>query len=412
MNEQLKKPFADLLPPLSTEQFAALKADIKANKVRQPIDVDESGNILDGHHRYKIDKNAPRKVIRGLTKAEKEAHAFRSNIARRNMSTEQRKAVDKRMKETAKRLYAEKRSQPKIAMLLGVSQQTVSYWLTPDTKIGKRRKYPVTAKVKPDEAPEIIERLDAGDTQAQVAADYGVGQQQVSRIARKERKQQAKKAERAKAVKKLGGKKLGIHHGDFRKIGKIVEDNSVDLIFTDPPYDRESIPLYGALAEFAARVLKPGGWCITYSGHHILPDVFALMTPHLAYAWMFATLNTHGTATMQPLKLFITWKPILAFYKPPRTVLWKTFRDSLIAAAPEKTEDLITGTANWQQPVMHAEYFIEPMCPMGGIVVDPMIGNGTTAIAAKHLKRQCVGFELDKRKAENARARLMEDGKR
>ena len=47
----LKFPFSDLLPPLSTEEFEALKASIKAEGIRAPIDVDEVGNVLDGFHR-------------------------------------------------------------------------------------------------------------------------------------------------------------------------------------------------------------------------------------------------------------------------------------------------------------------------------------------------------------------------
>ena len=42
--------------------------------------------------------------------------------------------------------------------------------------------------------------------------------------------------------------------GDARELAKAIPDESVDLIFTDPPYPREFLPLYGWLAETAARV--------------------------------------------------------------------------------------------------------------------------------------------------------------
>ena len=51
MDTLLKTPFSELLPPLSSEEFAALKADIKKDGVLNPILVDEEGNILDGAHR-------------------------------------------------------------------------------------------------------------------------------------------------------------------------------------------------------------------------------------------------------------------------------------------------------------------------------------------------------------------------
>src|SRR5205814_2191015 len=48
--------------------------------------------------------------------------------------------------------------------------------------------------------------------------------------------------------------------GDAQLLSTHIPDNSIDLIFTDPPYDRDSLSLYEWLAEFAARALKPGGF--------------------------------------------------------------------------------------------------------------------------------------------------------
>src|SRR5262249_36957206 len=62
----------------------------------------------------------------------------------------------------------------------------------------------------------------------------------------------------------------GIVIGDFREMAKEIPDNSVQLIFMDPPYDRDSLPLYEAAAEIGARILKPGGSLITYTGQILL----------------------------------------------------------------------------------------------------------------------------------------------
>ena len=42
-----------VMPPLSPEEYAALKADIATRGVLFPVEYDEDGNILDGHHRVK-----------------------------------------------------------------------------------------------------------------------------------------------------------------------------------------------------------------------------------------------------------------------------------------------------------------------------------------------------------------------
>jgi len=42
-----------MLPPRTPAEFKALKADIASRGVVVPIDIDEGGAILDGHHRYR-----------------------------------------------------------------------------------------------------------------------------------------------------------------------------------------------------------------------------------------------------------------------------------------------------------------------------------------------------------------------
>ena len=141
----MKNPFADLLPPLSTEEFAALRDSIKADGVRYPVFKDETGNVLDGHHRLKIDPNAPVKVIRGLSEAEKKAFVFQCNFGRRNLSPDQKREALDKMKAVAKALReedAKKNTQQRVGMLLGVARNTISDWFssTTNTSAGKGSK--------------------------------------------------------------------------------------------------------------------------------------------------------------------------------------------------------------------------------------------------------------------------------
>ncbi|MGC1932685.1 MAG: hypothetical protein WA667_27240 [Candidatus Nitrosopolaris sp.] len=49
-------------------------------------------------------------------------------------------------------------------------------------------------------------------------------------------------------------------HLDFQDIDTvIIGDNSIDLIFTDPPYHKQWLPLYEPLGKLAGRVLKERG---------------------------------------------------------------------------------------------------------------------------------------------------------
>jgi hypothetical protein len=86
-----------LLPPLSPEEYAALREDIRAAGVRVPIDVDENGEILDGHHRKQIadelGKECPERIVRDLPEFAKVDYALTVNLTRRHLDKEGRKAL-------------------------------------------------------------------------------------------------------------------------------------------------------------------------------------------------------------------------------------------------------------------------------------------------------------------------------
>jgi site-specific DNA-methyltransferase (adenine-specific) len=57
-------------------------------------------------------------------------------------------------------------------------------------------------------------------------------------------------------------------------------------------------------------------------------------------------------------------------------------------------------------PIDLIETPIKACCPKNGIVYDPFMGSGTTAVAAKQLKRQFIGSEISQEYCEIANARL------
>jgi ParB-like chromosome segregation protein Spo0J len=91
-----------------------------------PIDIDETGEILDGHHRYRawteLKKNEPPPTIvrEGLSEQEKRAFARKNNILRRHLTREQvRRLIAEQLKDSPE--WADNR----IAEELGVDGKTV-----------------------------------------------------------------------------------------------------------------------------------------------------------------------------------------------------------------------------------------------------------------------------------------------
>ncbi len=190
-----------------------------------------------------------------------------------------------------------------------------------------------------------------------------------------------------------------IEQCDFRQLG--VADASVDLIFTDPPYPREFMPLWAELSAFAARVLKPGRLCVAYSGQMWLPEVMAGLAEHLAYVWTGALFLPGQHSLIYPVHARNRCKSIL-FYAAGDYEPGGWFDDMAISEGRDK--DL----HEWQQSIGPAKYYIERLTAPGDVVCDPFLGAGTTAVAAHELGRHFVGCDVDGRAIAATRSRFGE----
>ena len=90
-------PYALMLPPLTEDEYRALKADIEEHGIVYPIVIDEEDKVLDGVHRLRIATelgiDLPVARQEGLSDDHKLHLAMGLNMRRRHLYIERRRAL-------------------------------------------------------------------------------------------------------------------------------------------------------------------------------------------------------------------------------------------------------------------------------------------------------------------------------
>lgn len=199
--------------------------------------------------------------------------------------------------------------------------------------------------------------------------------------------------------------------GDAAHMLKTVEDKSVDLVVTDPPYlvnykDRYGRKVAnddnadGVLPVFdeVYRTLKDHSYCISFYGWNSVHQFTQKWTElgfrivgHIVWAKDYAS-RTGFTAYCHESAF------ILAKGRPRQP------------AAPIRDVQPWHYTGNSAHPTEKAVEIIAPLIKCfsntGDLVLDPFMGAGATPVAASLNGRRYIGVELEERYCEIARKRL------
>jgi N6-adenosine-specific RNA methylase IME4 len=158
-----------LLPDLAGDDYARLRDDIAERGVLVPVEVDEDGQMLDGHHRQRIAAelgvDCPSVVRRGLAEHEKRLHTVALNLVRRQLTEGQKVILGRQVapdieKRAAERMTAGKPTDPSDNCHQGRATDEVAAAVG----LGSGRTYERNAR-----AVEKIEH-DAPDLYARVAS--------------------------------------------------------------------------------------------------------------------------------------------------------------------------------------------------------------------------------------------------
>ena len=403
-----------IIPPLTDEEHNLLEHSILSEGCRDPLIIWAGQNVIvDGHNRFEICNRhgLPFDVLEMSFTDRREVVDWicKNQLGRRNLTDAGRSDLrGKRYNNSKQRVGGDRKSiyqndklilntHEAIAAEEGVGSATVTragkFSEALDTLEGlgieraeftsgrrKTRKGHVEAladiaKEDPDTATAIWQHVvDQGETSGAIKSAI-----------RTVHNEQA-----IAALPPTSDDTISILHGDFVQLTDSIEYDSIDAIITDPPYPYEFIELWSSLAEVAMRVLKPGGWCITYSGKQHLDEVLARMTAGgLVFYWQVIFRQT-VTAAVHARSINTQYKPILLFQKPPLTKPDTYFMDVIDGQQVEKDMH------EWQQSKDGFAWLIEQFTNVGDMILEPFCGSGTTPLVARQLNRRCIAYEIDK----------------
>lgn len=227
---------------------------------------------------------------------------------------------------------------------------------------------------------------------------------------------------------------------DSLKILELMQENSVDLILTDPPYnigkfmhDRntnmgklrknhfsatnwdnleypEWLNNMNIFLKNSAKVLKAGGSLIIFMSFMKVETIINLAEKHGFYykttgVWhkknpMPRNMNLHFVNSTEAW-IYFTYKKRTGVFNNGGKVMHDFFETGLTP----KNEKVYGGHPT-QKPEQLIEHFVTLLSNKGDTILDPFMGSGTTGKICKKLKRKFIGIEISKKYYETVKKRL------
>ena len=399
------------LPPISPDLRLRLKEDISRRGILVPILISQDGECLDGRVRLEIAEElglparaVPKIVVGRISAAERADLRLVLNLYRRQLSQAQVREL----------IAWELRRQPQasdrgVGRMVGVDNKTVAgvrrqleageeipHLASRNGLDGKVYRKPIVLTTSNSQVVEAQRLLDElGDEVPETTLNV----RKLRSLAAQQRRQEIE----ADPVAKLPAR-IQIKHCSYEELR--LKPESVSLFLTDPPWsqDRETLSLWSGLGSQAARALVTGGLLLTYAGQAGLPRWLDILGRHLTYRWQIVCMNEAGHSiapTRGSFGILNGYRSLLLFSKGPFRP-HQPLKDTLITQGSEK------GLHEWQQPVSEARYFVERLCPPGGLVCDPFCGSGTVAHAVLLAGggRRYIGCDLSRGAVQLARSRV------
>lgn len=203
-----------------------------------------------------------------------------------------------------------------------------------------------------------------------------------------------------------------IIQGDCLELLKTFPDKSVDLVLTDPPYNARNIGPNARVYEGTTMQIPLDEYkkfCDDWMTESLRVGKSVVMTPGISNICYYpqpdwiACWHKPAAVSFNRFGGFNAWEPIMLYGK--------------IAKGKQLGQDyILCNTLNFKKgpekehpcskPLQLISFLVDKFSNESDLILDPFLGSGTTAVAAKMLGRKYIGIELSEKYCEIARRRV------
>jgi len=198
---------------------------------------------------------------------------------------------------------------------------------------------------------------------------------------------------------------------------KRLEDESVDLIVTDPPYNINLKPprkltksiindnlkthqfskFLNSIFKELYRCLKNDVFLLSFVGWSTIPEFRKVLDKYFELKSMpIWVKNNFGIGHYTRPQ----YEPLLLYFKGNPNPLKKPISDVWFF------DKVLKPIHSCQKPEKLIEFIINNFSKRRNLILDPFMGSGTTAVACLKTQRNFIGFEISKEYCDIAEARL------
>ena len=203
---------------------------------------------------------------------------------------------------------------------------------------------------------------------------------------------------------------ITIYHGDCRDV---LPGLSGDALVTDPPYGigwgratwKDDPQAYPELMRWlVAQGQRIGGWCFVFQ---------AMLNCGRWHEWFPADYRIFAAcknfAQIRPTGVWHSWDPVIFWNSGPNSgpnsgAVNRDYHVGNVAGVFGERVDHPS-----PRPIDTMRHIVRLATPVGGLVIDPFAGSGTTLLAAKATAIRAIGIEIEERYCEIAAKRLSQE---